>query len=317
MTRLATTACLLLAAVSCSAAALNERPIIGIWAYPYYEHEYIAASYVKWIESAGGRAVPIPYNSSDLTVYDRILAKVNGILLPGGAAKVPASVFYTYKKVAEINRNGGHFPVWGTCLGSEWLAEVLGENDQTLLKPYAGQNISLSMDFTAAAASSRLFGGNGELETRLRAVLANASNPVTMNNHEFGVDPQLFTAATTLGRAATLLATSVGTDGRPFMAAFEASDKDMYTFAVQWHPEKNNFEFGVQKEDTSLPLYAINHSPEAVWVSQAMANFFVLHAKQNNRKFPSFDEEQEAMVYNYPLKHFPTSGLMAQYMISW
>jgi len=47
-------------------------PVIGIFAQPsedieeFYPTEkgysYMPASYVKWVESAGGRAVPLPYN---------------------------------------------------------------------------------------------------------------------------------------------------------------------------------------------------------------------------------------------------------------
>jgi hypothetical protein len=44
-----------------------EKPVIGIIAYPSdftskFTSNYIAASYVKWIEAAGARVVPIPYN---------------------------------------------------------------------------------------------------------------------------------------------------------------------------------------------------------------------------------------------------------------
>src|SRR5687767_8821686 len=45
----------------------NDRPIIGVLTQEYFggfkgygnNHSYIAASYVKWVESAGGRVVPI------------------------------------------------------------------------------------------------------------------------------------------------------------------------------------------------------------------------------------------------------------------
>lgn len=43
-------------------SGLNLRPIIGILSEPSdssHGNAYIAASYIKYIESAGGRAVPI------------------------------------------------------------------------------------------------------------------------------------------------------------------------------------------------------------------------------------------------------------------
>lgn len=62
--------------------------VIGILAQPDEQDlklSYIAASYVKYIESAGGRVVPIDYRWSFDKLRD-IFNKVNGILLPGGGA---------------------------------------------------------------------------------------------------------------------------------------------------------------------------------------------------------------------------------------
>lgn len=61
-------------AFSCVVASVkrqtvNLRPIIGILDQPTdeplnnYGKTYLVASYIKWVESAGGRVVPVPYNS--------------------------------------------------------------------------------------------------------------------------------------------------------------------------------------------------------------------------------------------------------------
>uniref|UniRef100_A0A2D4IEH0 folate gamma-glutamyl hydrolase n=1 Tax=Micrurus lemniscatus lemniscatus TaxID=129467 RepID=A0A2D4IEH0_MICLE len=61
----------------------NERPIIGILAQETFESfrkfgsSYIAASYVKFIESAGARVVPVRLNRS-LEEYDEIFRSING-----------------------------------------------------------------------------------------------------------------------------------------------------------------------------------------------------------------------------------------------
>ena len=54
---------------------------------PNSGYSYIAASYVKWIESAGGRVVPIPYNIPTVEELDTLLSKINGVLMPGGDAR--------------------------------------------------------------------------------------------------------------------------------------------------------------------------------------------------------------------------------------
>ena len=43
---------------------------------------YVAAAYVKWIEAAGGRAVPIRFYVSDGELR-RLFDSVNGLIFPG------------------------------------------------------------------------------------------------------------------------------------------------------------------------------------------------------------------------------------------
>ena len=70
---------------------INTRPVIGILSQqskPQFEPNlnsttsYIAASYVKWIEAAGGQSVPILNTYSKSHVL-KIMSRTNGILLPG------------------------------------------------------------------------------------------------------------------------------------------------------------------------------------------------------------------------------------------
>jgi len=61
---------LLLSLISCGVNAINNRPIIGILTQPSFDpisqwgESYIAASYVKYVESGGGRVVPVFHNST-------------------------------------------------------------------------------------------------------------------------------------------------------------------------------------------------------------------------------------------------------------
>jgi hypothetical protein len=56
-------------------AGLNDRPIIGILSQPGEPapdgSSYIAASYIKWVESAGARVVPIMYDLTEAEVRER------------------------------------------------------------------------------------------------------------------------------------------------------------------------------------------------------------------------------------------------------
>jgi len=52
-------------------------------------NSYIAASYVRWLEDGGARSIPIPFDASRELV-EELLAQVDGVLFPGGAASVPS-----------------------------------------------------------------------------------------------------------------------------------------------------------------------------------------------------------------------------------
>ena len=58
--------------------ALNDKPSLS-----NPNSSYVAAAYVKWIEAAGGRAVPIRFYVSDGELK-RLFDSINGLILPGG-----------------------------------------------------------------------------------------------------------------------------------------------------------------------------------------------------------------------------------------
>ncbi|KAH9779199.1 gamma-glutamyl hydrolase 2 [Citrus sinensis] len=75
---------------------LNYRPVIGIVTHPgdgasgrlnnATNASYIAASYVKFVESAGARVIPLIYNEPEDVLFEK-LELVNGVLYTGGWAK--------------------------------------------------------------------------------------------------------------------------------------------------------------------------------------------------------------------------------------
>jgi hypothetical protein len=72
----------------CTAPCPNlHAPLFFILPLPlsftiHHPRSYIAAAYVKWIESAGGRAVPIRFYVSDEELK-RVFSSINGVIFPG------------------------------------------------------------------------------------------------------------------------------------------------------------------------------------------------------------------------------------------
>jgi len=255
---------------------------------------YIAASYVKWIESAGGRVVPIKYNATNDEV-DTIMSSVNGILFPGGDASIPDTANYIFESVIQLNKNGDYFPLWGTCLGFEWLLMAVGGDD--VLSSYDAENISLPLTFTNDASSSRLY---YEATDSLISILATEN--VTMNNHMYGGSPDLFEGSSDIGSFYTILSTNEDRSGKTFVSSMESKNYPIY--GIQFHPEKNNFEWGTYPN--GLPYEVINHSPDAVIISQYFGNVFMREARQNFHTFAAPELEDDALIYNYqPTKTGP------------
>jgi gamma-glutamyl hydrolase len=155
-------------ASSSSSTSTNSRPIIGILSQPATGgKKYIAASYIKFVESAGARAVPIHYDSDPETLRT-LVGSVNGVLFPGGSASLANSSQYyqagkvIYDAAVKANDAGSHLPLWGTCLGFEEMARLLsGDSDEILVRGFDSEDypVPLTPANDVAMSSSRIFAG--------------------------------------------------------------------------------------------------------------------------------------------------------------
>ncbi|XP_002740732.1 gamma-glutamyl hydrolase-like [Saccoglossus kowalevskii] len=289
--------CLVCVAVVCvvfteSIEAQTTRPIIGILSQKSYDQlakygpSYIAASYVKFLESGGARAVLIPVNQTN-DYYTNLFNSINGILFPGGTQYVDDSSYGTagqilYNLAIKANDGGDFFPLWGTCLGHELLTYVTaGKN---LLANTNAHDVLYPVHFTKDFRSSRLF---RLMPDKMVNILANQN--ITYNHHRFGLTPQNYTKNEKLRNFYQIISTSKDEDGLEFISIMEAYKYPFY--GVQWHPEKNNFEW--------MRTQNVNHSEDAVLISEYLANFFVEEARKSSHKFSSTAEELAALSYSY------------------
>ncbi|MCI4377576.1 hypothetical protein PGIGA_G00205180 [Pangasianodon gigas] len=268
---------------------INDSPIIGVLAQEVYspspgKNAYIAASYVKYLDSAGARVVPVMINRTE-EEYTILFRFINGILFPGGGASIFSSGYAKaagifYKLALEANSKGDYFPVWGTCLGFEQL--TLLTSGKSLLSRTNTSGVALPLNFTKESKDSRMF---KDFPEDLMTSLAN--EPLTENSHQWSVTTERFSGNEKLRKFYRILSTN--TDGQTeFVSTVEANDFPIY--GTQWHPEKNAFEW--------THVY-IPHSSDAIRTTFYMAHFFVNEARKSLHKFPSQKEEQNALIYNY------------------
>jgi len=278
---------------------VNSRPIIGILTQPEDDLTYIAASYVKWIESGGARVVPIIHSSSSDVIKEQF-QNLNGVVFPGGAAEFEGDFLNTAKTIYDLaiaaNDAGDFFPIWGTCLGFELLCFLTSGEDKSVLTSFEGENFAVPLNFTSAANSSRLFLNAG---SHLMNILA--TEDVTFNNHEKGVSPTNFDNK--LSFFYNVLSYNYDLNNKLFVSAMEAKNYPFY--GVQFHPEKNLFEW--------TTYYDIPHFTDSSLIAQYFTNFFVNEARKSTHSYPSQDEEKAALIYNYNPVYVDSKSFEQQY----
>ncbi|KAL6464856.1 hypothetical protein MHYP_G00271730 [Metynnis hypsauchen] len=271
---------------------LNYRPVIGVLAQENLEGDphaqgssYIAASYVKYLESAGARVVPIRINGTEED-YTKIFYAINGLLLPGGDVDLQKSQFSRMAKIfyelaIKANDAGDYFPIWGTCQGFQQLT-VLTSN-KNLLTLTNTKAVALPLVFSQGAQNTRLFKSFPK-----DLLLSLSEENITSNFHSWSLSVQNYTRNAKLKRFYKVLTTN--TDGRKeFISTMEAYRYPFY--AVQWHPEKSPFEW--------IDKPGMVHSVSAIRASFYTANFFVSEAMKNQHRFQTPQEEEKALIYNY------------------
>ncbi|KAK2992535.1 hypothetical protein RJ640_004309 [Escallonia rubra] len=273
---------------------LNFRPVIGILSHPgdgasgrlnsSAGASYIAASYVKFVESAGARVIPLIYNEPP-EILQKKLNLVNGVLFTGGWAK--SGLYFEvveelFKKVLKKNDAGDHFPLLAICLGFELLTMIISKDNNILEEFNAADQASTLQFMKNVHMEGTVF---QRFPPDLRKKLS--TDCLVMQNHHYGISPETFQANKDLCGFFKLLTASTDGDNKVYVSTVQAHSYPVTAF--QWHPEKNAFEWG---------LSMIPHSEDAIQVTQHVANFFVSEARKSVNRPPA-RKVLANLIYNY------------------
>ena len=311
----------------------NDQPVVGVLAVPIGEECITAwqasvssdglvssnsndhlgscfhSLYVQWLESAGARAVPIPFDipRSEL---DHLLESVNGVLFTGGEVELH-NLTSGYMNAArhivdhsiELAAKGENFPIWGTCMGFQTLV-VLAANNASILSEGAfdSESLALPLDLTEAGRTSRFW-------TSLRDYVQDSleHRNVTCNLHHDGVFVRDFEAAVSVTDSYKLVSTNKDRQGRLFASTMEHHTAPI--FATQWHPERPQFQFSASAGEAG----GINHDFEAVEAMQAVASFFVEQTRKSTHHFSNQTELAQRLLYN-DIPHGPLGDSYRAYI---
>ncbi|XP_030745262.1 gamma-glutamyl hydrolase A-like isoform X2 [Sitophilus oryzae] len=287
----------------------TETPIIGVLSQEtyiissYFPNEtydsYIAASYVKHLESGGARVVPVWIGQNE-DYYRRVVNYTNGLLFPGGGTYFNETGGYgeaathLYNIALEYNDNGIYYPIWGSCLGLQALMYAALNGTKDIRVDCSLKNIAVPLEFSDGYQSSKLF----SLVPK-DVIQTLKSKNCTYNQHRYCLTKAVLKENDLLNDW-NILATNKDDNGLEFISAMEHRKYPVY--GVQFHPEKNQFEF---KKGKGFP-----HSFDSIKTAQYFANFFVNECKKNANGFSDESVESESLIYNFNPKY---TGLKSAY----
>jgi gamma-glutamyl-gamma-aminobutyrate hydrolase PuuD len=257
---------------------------------------FIPATYVKFIESSGGRVIPVHTDQSQ-QYYEQVLDQINGLLLPGGDQDTVNSSFtrasrIIYRRAIELNQRGVYFPIWGVCQGFEVLSYLAA--DQNLLQSCSANDyatpIRFTMDLKSLQTKSKLF-----QKMSLDEFDEVANNEVVFQWHNLCLQKDSYLQSQLLQTAFQVLGTNHDMDGNEYVSIMESHKYPIY--GIMFHPEEVMFSFRVKENHTSVP-----HSKHALHASQYFANFFMNECRKNPNHM---DEEalQRQIIYNFAPEH--------------
>uniref|UniRef100_A0A2P2KEC1 folate gamma-glutamyl hydrolase n=2 Tax=Rhizophora mucronata TaxID=61149 RepID=A0A2P2KEC1_RHIMU len=273
---------------------LNYRPVIGILSHPgdgasgrlnnATNASYIAASYVKFVESAGARVIPLIYNEPRDILFKK-LNLVNGVLFTGGWAK--SGLYFNVAKgifanILAKNDAGYHFPLYAICLGFELLTMIISK-DKNILESFSAADQASTLQFMKNVDIDRTVFQRFPPDL-LRKL---STDCLVMQNHHYGISPERLQDNQGLSSFFKVLTTSADGDNKVYVSTVQAHSYPVTAF--QWHPEKNAFEWG---------LSMIPHSEDAIQVTQHVANHFVSEARKSSNRPPT-RKVLDNLIYNY------------------
>ncbi|KGN55059.1 gamma-glutamyl hydrolase 2 [Cucumis sativus] len=273
---------------------LHYRPVIGILSHPgdgasgrhtnASNASYIPASYVKFIESAGARVIPLIYNDPP-EVLEEKMGLVNGVIFTGG--RVRDGLYYSvaekiFKQILSRNEDGDHVPLYGISLGFQIISAMVSQR-YGIIVPFNASRFPSALKFNDFANIRGTVFERVPLSLRIRAT----EDCITWEDHGYGISPETFEQDERLSDFFQILTTSVDKDNKVYVSTANARNYPITIF--QWNPEKNSYEWGI----SSIP-----HTEYAIELTHHIAHHLVSEARRSTNQPPK-EKVLEKLIYNY------------------
>ena len=117
---------------------------------------------------------------------------------------------------------------------------------------------------------------------------------VTFNYHQRCLTEKDFTSNSNLKKDFTIITTNQDATNPSLTFVSTMEHKCLPIYGVQWHPEKNQYEFELNHHYSHIP-----HDYNAVLIGQYFANFFVNETRKSCSTFPNALIESKHLIYNF------------------
>ena len=273
----------------------------------YYGYSFFPTSYSKWIEKSGSEVVPLDYNNEK--IYD-VINTLDGLLLTGGSAQLwidkKINIDDNYEKknfnfselsnyakrisslikiIKEINKKRD-FPIWGTCLGFEALLLLELEKDFEFDRV---DNLKFNSNLNLGE-NSEFF--DNIFEDNEKDIVEDSTKNSFFFNHSYGLLINSLDKIDNFDNKFKILATSKGK--KPELGEFVAmvKSKDYPFYAVQFHPEKLEFE----------DIDNLNPTEENIQINDRFLNLFIDNIHKTKRSLDEKVEKEHEKLLNDYLK---------------
>lgn len=270
---------------------LDPKPVVGIVTNPFpvnsdtTNKSKIVSSYSNWLMDHNIESLPLFWDYSD-EEFETIIPKLNGILLQGGDRDLNEKGLFesNLDKILKL-ANKYNKPVLLICQGFEYLFFNLAMkakksnpltnfNSWEMILPAKNEDIKDSKMFE--------FFDSKDLED-----ISNNKEPAFINYHNLGIKTELFKEL--FADKLRMTTSALDKDGQEFVNSVESKDfEKSKIFAVQFHPEKANYNYDSNKEfvesSDNSNLQKLNHKIALGVLKYILSDFETVKMSNEDRK---------------------------------
>jgi gamma-glutamyl hydrolase len=131
-------------------------------------------------------------------------------------------------RAMKLNKSGIYFPVFGICMGMQYMLIVQSRNDELMEDFDSFNNYELPFNLHSSSRIMRILSHVEEKTLR---------GTVALHNHSRGLSPDKFKRYKALTNLYNITAIDKDRTGKEFISSIEGKKYPFYGF--QWHPEHN------------------------------------------------------------------------------